>query len=149
MRIKKWVPPPKDQPRDEKSRHNEKFLKTGCQLGTNKWNRKSFGEEARKDGLRENAETEIDRDMYKPVQQLACDIHETYLRWEEKSKMRSVGSPSASEMEAPVHFILFALSRTASMNAKVARRMEILTSWIAILTFVLVAMEFIHLFKPW
>lgn len=144
----KWVPPPKDQPRDEKSRHNEKFLKPGCQLRAKKWNRKSFGKEARENGLRENAEIEIDRDMYKPVQQLACDIHETYLRWEEKFKKHSLDSSSASEMEAPVHFILFALSRTASMNAKVARRMEILTSWIAILTFVLVAIELIHFLKP-
>lgn len=144
----KWVLPPKDQPQDEKSRHDEKFLKPGCRLGTNKWNRKSFGKEARNNGLRENAEIEIDRDMYKPVQQLACDIHETYLRWEEKFKKQSIDSSSASDMEAPVHFILFALSRTASMNAKVAQRMEILTSWITILTFVLVAMELVHFLKP-
>jgi len=99
---------------DEKSLHNEKIFPTPP---PDKWARRSYGAPVRDpDCLRMNAERETDRDLDKPLEQLACDIHETYLWWE---KINAIPT-KLTKMYKPVHLVLYALARKASMDAKVA-----------------------------
>jgi len=103
-----------NQPGDEKSLHNENFFPTPP---PDKWERRSYGAPVRDpDRLRMNAERETDRDLDKPLEQLACDIHETYLWWE---KINAIPA-KLTQMYKPVHLVLYALARKASMDAKVA-----------------------------
>ena len=105
--------PSDKQPGDEISIHKEKYFPTPA---PDKWERRSFGAPAREtDRLRTNAEIETDRDMDKPLEQLACDIHETYLRWEQLNAVPT----KVSLMKEPSHLVLYALARTASMHAKI------------------------------
>lgn len=138
-----WTNAPADQPRDERSNHHEKFF-TG-DLKTREWYRDSFGPPAQGNGLRIDAEIETDRDMMKPVQQLAADIHETYLRL--RARYPETIPPDLANTVVPAHFILYALARTASMNAKVSRRMEKLTCWIASFTVMLAILTLVLVLK--
>jgi len=44
-----------------------------------RWRRKSFPDPDQTKGLRHLTETETDRDLQKPAQQLLCDVHEECL----------------------------------------------------------------------
>jgi hypothetical protein len=125
-----------DTKNDEKSNHPEKDHNKSLRR---KWKRINFGDST-KEGIRIDSENEVDRDMLKTLEQMACDIHETYFRWERNSK-------STEEMKEPVHFILYSLARTASMNAKVARSMDRLTHSLKIWTIVIAFLTFLMVLK--
>jgi hypothetical protein len=50
---------------------------------TKKWKRRSYGRSTNF-GIRKDSEIEIDRDMEKPLEQIACDIHETLFNMGQK-----------------------------------------------------------------
>jgi hypothetical protein len=116
-------------------------------LFSKKWRRKNYGDMPWDRGIRTAGEIEVNRDMDKPLQQLASDIHEIYFRWEKDNRDKSF------ELKQPVNIILFALARTASMNAKVAletrrlgERLNIWTVLIGIFTIILFLLEVFKFF---
>ena len=100
---------------------------------------------------RELAETETDRDLDKPIEQLLCDVQDSLQTWEKVK-----GNTGLSEsLERAVSLILYSITRMTSMNAivsiensKLQKSIKRLTIWIWILTIILTAFGFIQTFFP-
>ncbi|HOX84797.1 MAG TPA: hypothetical protein PKW76_16915 [bacterium] len=105
------------------------------------WKRLNFGDPT-EFGTRKDAENEVDRDMLKTSEQIACDIHETYFRLK-RDVFGDIDEKENNELRIFKHsmdLILLALSRTASMNAKIAKSNENLSNklfWFTVAIFVL------------
>lgn len=121
--------------RDEKSLHKE--IDTKVKKRT-KWKRRNFGKSTT-DGTRIDAENEIDRDMMKDLEQIACDIHETYFRLNRNcfKGYNFSKNPDMGILKNSMDLLLFSLARTASMNAKVAKGTARLNRGIFVLTLVM------------
>lgn len=132
---------------DQKKRNEESIQRpidcSNFPLASNKWRRKNYGDMPWERGIRTAGEIEINRDLDKPLQQLANDIHEIYFRWMDDNKDKEF------ELKQPINIILFALARTASMNAKVALKIEGLTKWLIIWTFVIALSTIVLLFREY
>ncbi len=113
------------------------------------WERKRYTGSKKDLSPQSLAEIETDRDLGKPVEQLLCDVYEGYTHWLEQTEETE---PIPEEIKKPVELILYTMSRTASMNAVVAKEsanlqksIEKLTRWLWILTVILVLLGSVQL----
>src|SRR6266852_7920587 len=98
------------------------------------WNRMNFdesiSEQLRRDKkFREIAELETNRDLKKYVQQLVCDVHE------------EIHDPNRTELQnlaSAQKRMVSLMARVALSNDRVAKRMEILTWAITVMTLAIV-----------
>jgi hypothetical protein len=103
------------------------------------WVRKKYTGSKESLSPAEHAEVETDRDLGKPVEHLLCDVYEGYTYW-----LQLRESPNTpEEMKTPVELILYTMSRTASMNATVAKESAVLQRSVKNLTWLLGVFTFI------
>ncbi len=124
------------------------------------WLRKTHDEIPKDKSTQSEAEIITDRDLDKPIEQLLCDIEETHVKWgrireELLNKDLSEAKMETKKEEAKdkaVELILYALTRSSSMNAVVALenrktqdKITAMTDTLKMLTKVLVAIGVVTL----
>ncbi len=110
------------------------------------WQRQIYLDSERTETMR-RSEIETDKDLNKPVEQLLCDVEESYLKWKEfyadarAREGRLQLGKGAHEERFRTELFLYSLVRSTAMNAKVALDSERLqecirtyTCWVLWLT---------------